>query len=662
MKSKKYTPLALLSCLVPALCQAADSLEIQPEVTLDEVVVTAGRIAQPLKEQTISMTVISEQEIAISPARNVGELLAEKGVGSIKKYPGALTAVGIRGFKTATHGNDLKGHVLILLNGRRAGTGNLSKIITKNVERVEIIRGPGAVQYGSAAMGGVVNVITRKGSTTPSAQLQSRLGSYGYDENSIMASGAQENFDMSASFSRSSMDDYDTGDGERFYNSGFDHIDSYSVNAGYTFRDTQRIGVIYNRYYADKIGSPGYLSSNDLDNTKDSANHSIDLIYDGTSADRRHSWQLRSFSGRDKDSWFDPTASNASGWDNNIPARSRTEQDGAQAQLSMDFTTMSLTAGVDWLKYEIKNTWNPTRTEYENSAAFLLAKAKFMQERLIIDGGLRYDAFDVEVIEPAGNDEDDTNITSHVGLAWLVSDTLKLRAHYGEAFIMPGADELAADYFSTWGTHYVGNPELKPESSRTYEAGIDFSTNEITANVAYFYTRFKDKIESVASGADQSWDNVGRAELSGFEGEFSWDIGARFDWPWEVRPYANFVYLDRLEDSENDEDLKYISDWNGSVGLLATDYEGFSARFNVSYSGEQTIEDWESGAFPAPVIKKGGFVVADFSLSKKIVDLHTYGSFTLAGEVTNLFDRDYAYVKGYPMPGRSVFVTLTYDY
>ena len=663
MRKDKIAALIFLAAAAPGLSLAAENADDRPATSLDEVVVTAARVDEPVREVSAAMTVIGPEEIALSPARDLGELLAEKGLGSIKKYPGALTAVDLRGFKSETYGNDLKSHVLILLNGRRAGTGNLAKIMTRNVERVEIIRGPGAVQYGSSAMGGVINVITRQGAGAASAELLETLGSFGYDESGVLVSGKQAGIDFSGSFSRSGMDDYDTGSGDTFHNTGYDHIDHYSVNTGYSFLDDRhRLGVLFTRYYGDEIGSPGYLSSNDLDNTKDAAAHSLDFTYDGASVDKRYSWQMRYFSGEDKDIWFDPTASNASGWDDGIPDWNSTDQHGAQAQVSTDLGLFRLTGGIDWVRYETKSSMDPAETDSENLAGFVLARAKFMEERLLVDGGLRYDAYDVEVVEPAGRSEEDTNTTTSLGLIYLLTSELKLRAHYGEAFIMPGANELAADFFSDWGLHYVGNPNLDPESSRTYEAGIDFSRNGMNAGLGYFYTRYKDKIESVAAGFDQTWENVGKAEISGFEGELSADLGARFGWAYEIRPYANFSYLDRYEDLDNNRDLKYISNWSAAYGISASDYQGFTARLNFAYTGRKHIDDWETGGFPAPVISAGDFTVADLTISKKILDLQEKGFFTLSGAVTNLFDTDYAYVKGYPMPGQALFVTLTYRY
>ena len=662
MAKDKISTLILLTMAVPGLSLAAENSDGPVTAALDEVVVTAARVSESVREVSADIMVIGPEEIAVSPARNVGELLTAKGLGAVSLYPGELISVNIRGFRTATYGNDLSSYVLVLLNGRRAGTGNLAKIMTKNVERIEVIRGPGAVQYGSSAMGGVINVITRQGSGAPQAALSGKIGSYGYDESGVLVGGEQAGFDFSGSFSRATMDDYDTGSGDKFYNTGYDHIDHYSVNAGYSFLDRHRLGVIFTRYYADEVGSPDYLSSNDLDNTNDSANHSMDIIYDGASADNVYSWQMRYFTGKDKDTWFDPMASNASGWDDGIPYLYKTDMSGAQAQGSMELGTVRLTAGVDWLDYESTSSADPKETDSENYAAFLLAKVKFMQERLIVDGGLRYDAYDLEVVEPAGKNEDDNNIAASAGVVYLLTDALKLRAHYGEAFIMPGADELAADFYSDFGVHYVGNPGLDPESSRTYEGGINYTHSGLSAGLGYFFTRYKDKIESVAIGSDQTWENVGKAEISGFEGELSVDLGARFGWSFEIRPYVSLTYLDRFKDLDNNEDLKYVSDLNASYGIYANDYQGFSARLNFVYTGEQTIEDWETGAFPAPIKSYGGFTVADLSISKKILDFQENGSFTLSGEATNLFDSDYAYVKGYPMPGRMLFVTLTYQY
>jgi len=276
-------------------------------------------------------------------------------------------------------------------------------------------------------------------------------------------------------------------------------------------------------------------------------------------------------------------------------------------------------------------------------------------------GGLRYDKYEVEVKEGEGGKEDDDNLSPRFGAAYLLTDYLKIRVNYGEAFRMPSADELAANYPGWWG-NYVGNPNLDPEQSKTYEGGLDFSLASLDLSLTYFSTNFKDKIEtkSLPSG-DTTWENLGKAEISGFEGELSYDIGALFDWDFQLKPYAGFVRLTNYKDKETDENLKYTSDWNVSYGITLSDYNGLSANLNIAYVGKQDIDDWRVG-YPAPVIEKGSFNIANLTISKKIVDTDNFGDLTMRAEIENLFDKDYEYVNDYPMPGRGFFLGLRYDY
>ncbi len=648
----------LVLLAMPGLGNAQD--EERPVTTLEEVVVTASRVEEKKKEITSNITVIDEEGIENSSARDLGNLLAEKGIGHIHKYPGALTTIGIRGFRTEPMGNDLKGHVLVLLNGRRAGTGNVAKIMTKNIERVEIIRGPASVEYGSAAMGGIVNVITKRGKDRPHLFLEGRYGSFNHEEGSIGFSGKVREFDFSGSFTMEGRDNYETGDGDKYYNSGYDS-ENVSLNLGYEFSPGNHVCVIYHQFDADDVGSPSFFIRNDLDDYIEKFNDSIDFIYDGKSPEGLFSWKARYFVGRDRDTWFDPAYSNPDGWDDNIPSERKTDQRGAQAQMSVNREHFIGTIGFDWLNYKIKSTWAPQKTKYDNPSSFLLAKVRLFDQQFIISCGLRYDEYEVEVKRPPGRTEDGHNMSPRFGLAYLLTEYLKVRANYGEAFVMPSADQMATDYV-IWGTHFLGNPHLDPEKSKTYEGGLDFSHKSISSALTYFHTDFKDKIEVISKPANIStWENIGKATISGLEGEFSYDVGSPFDWDFEIKPYASFIYFTNYRDKETGEDLTYISDWHVSTGITISDLKGLSANLNFAYIGAQKVDDWESGISPPPVRKKGGFTVANLTVSNRILDFKKYGGLTLRGEIQNLFDKDYEYLKGYPMPGRSFFLGLRYD-
>ena len=108
------------------------------------------------------------------------------------------------------------------------------------------------------------------------------------------------------------------------------------------------------------------------------------------------------------------------------------------------------------------------------------------------------------------------------------------------------------------------------------------------------------------------------------------------------------------------EDLKWTSDLQVSYGITMSEFGGFSANRNLAYTGKQNITDYEGGTYAT--MTKGSFTVANLTISKKIMSSEKYGGITLRGEIQNLFDKNYEYVQGYPMPGRMFFLGLRYDF
>ncbi|MFO7931129.1 MAG: TonB-dependent receptor [Desulfosalsimonas sp.] len=649
--------------LLPAAVSGEQEREEEGSVArFDEIVVTGQRYEEPMHEVDSNVTVINEKKIEMSPARDLGDLLAEENIGHIQKTPGNLTSIGIRGFRGDTTGNDLQSKVLILLNGRRAGTGNVAKILTENIERIEVIRGPASVQYGSAAIGGVVNVITKKGNEDPSFFAEGTLGSFGYEETKAGFSGKADNFDFSGAVSRSTRDDYDTADGEKYENTGYDEKKNISLNLGYEFMPENRIGIVYTSFNADQVGSPYYFNSawSTPEAYVDNLNESIDFIYDGATKDKLYSWKTRYFVGKDEFNYYDPSSS---------PPyhKSETETDNkdAQAQLSWNPGQYTITAGVDWINYEIEQDSDPAKTEYDNPSYFILGKARYLEDRLALSGGLRYDDYEIKVKEGKGETNNDNNISPKLGASWLFNDNLKLRFAYGQGFRMPSISELHSDYFdSALSLNVRGNPDLDPEKSDTYEAGLDWYYNALDASLTYFYTDFEDKIERVPGEEPnvETYENIGNASVSGFEGRFSYDLATYLNLNWMIKPYVSFTYLTEYEDEETGEDLKYTSDLLISYGMSVADNEGFLMQLNIAHTGNQDVEDYESGISPAPVVEKSKFSVANLTVEKRLADFNRAGDLSLRGEIDNLFDRDYSYVKGYPMPGRNFALSLRYTY
>ncbi len=634
-----------------------DSKDDNSISTLEEIVVTAGRVKEKKEDVTINITVVTEEQIQQSFAQDLGDLLAKQGF-MIREYPNSLSSVEIRGFKTETHGNDLASNVLILINGRRAGTGNLAKIMMDNVERIEIIRGPGSVQYGASAMGGIVNVITKQGHGKPSVYAQGTLGSWDNKKFSAGASGQFKNFDFSFSASSESQDDYNTAQGDKHFNTGFDSKERISVNAGWTFVPDNRIGVTYTGYEGEGIGNPGRLSQNDLDNYVDHAINTVDFVYDGQTTDGFMIWNLRYFNGKDEYETFDPE-----NYGNEHSYFRDTDQQGAQAQLTIKWEHTHVTTGLDWTSYEITNSYTIDGGEntYDNPAAFLMAKTKLFDDKLVLSVGGRYDWYDVDSDD--GQSTDETNWSSSLGAAYKFTPGLSVRVNYGEAFRMPTADQLYMyDDYSAWGFGiWSGNPDLDPEKSKTYEIGLDLSKKSVSGGITYFHTNFENKISYAYDPVDDvtRYENVDGATISGIEGTLKFDIGTFFNWSYELSPYASFTYLTEYEDEEKDEDLQYTPQLTASYGICFANPDiGFVSKLNFAYIDKQDIIDYEGTGETT----LDSYTVADLTVAKTLFPSKKYGDVSIKAEIQNLFDEAYAVVQGYPMPGRTFYIGLKYVY
>lgn len=172
MKEKRFSALIknivcfplLAAALVPVLVFAQEVPSEQKSAqSMDEVVITATKIEELKKDVPASVQIISSEDIKNSAAKDAGGLITEAGIGHITNYGSDLTgSIEVRGLETSLF-SSLQSRVLILVNGSRAGTINLAEIPADDIERIEIVKGPASVLYGSSAMGGVINIITKEG-------------------------------------------------------------------------------------------------------------------------------------------------------------------------------------------------------------------------------------------------------------------------------------------------------------------------------------------------------------------------------------------------------------------------------------------------------------------------------------------------------------------
>jgi len=640
------------------------------QTKLEEIVVTATLIPTPAKELPVPVQVISRKEIEESRANDLAEVLTEYLPEHFQTYPGALSSVSIRGFSSDTTGTDIKGQVLVLIDGHRAGTGNVAEIPLENVERIEIVRGPGSVVYGSAAMGGVVNIITRKGQGSPSGNVGVEYGSWDYTKGYAGFSGSflDNKVGVSLSGRTITQGSYDTGGGARVPNTGYNG-QAYSASLFAAPNPDHTFFAVGNFFQAWGVGTPNptYMPPDLVDN-KDISRWYGSLGYDGSLPDRGMNWHLSYYNVLDQNQWNYPEATYGY-----TSATTEQHTQGVRGQFSLPtFSFGRLLLGFDWDLIDVSSFTNPAGfpwspdCHYDNPAVF--AEQKIDWNKLTLLFGVRYDYFQEQVqptqgLEVLQENQQFGHTSWRTGVTYKFFDWLSGRAAAGSAFSIPSADELAGRFQSGEFMKVIGNPNLKPQSGTTYEAGLDAELAGFKPSLTYFYTGYSNKITGgfpACVDGDCTWttyENVAGAILSAFEGSLSYKKTFTFnDTQIGLRPFVNLVYYTqrKLEDPGYVEILKsdtvpYVPLWDATGGIEVSFNHKVTLLFTGFYTGDEKQENFNylSPTY-SQAIDKGGFAVFSAKLTYRPTK-----ALELLLACDNLTDKNYAFVDGYPMPGRS---------
>ncbi len=414
------------------------------------------------KDVTYSVQVITQEDIKNSTAKNAGDLITEAAIGHVHKYPGLSTrSIGLRGFRTDLF-DDLKSRVLVLINGNRAGTVNLATIPVDDIERIEILKGPASVLYGSSAMGGVINIITKQGSEGIHGSAEGQAGSWQFWKTGGELNGKKGDFDFYISASRSAIDDYSAKNYGKIENTGYND-ESVSARFGYSFFDKQHISFGFQHWKGWDIGSPGARYSPDPDDYNDIERNRFDLEY------KTETLKAGYYFNRERNEYHEGTARGNS----NITLKKTTTQ-GASIQKIFSIDEHRIIIGGQWDRIEVKSStstgapYNPN-SEYDSYGLFTEGRLSLFNKKLLLNAGIRYDYFENEILPTEGitnlkpRKENLDHLTIRGGILYRITDNFSIKANAGTAFRAPAPDELASDYVSSWGTHYIGNPDLKPE-------------------------------------------------------------------------------------------------------------------------------------------------------------------------------------------------------
>lgn len=629
---------------------------------IETVIVTATRTPQPLERTGESVSVITgtqlqnQQIVALSDALAETPGLTVNRTGEI----GQPTSISIRGAET--------GQTLVLIDGVRINDPSatdegavLSDVLVNNIDRVEILRGPQSTLYGSDAIGGVVDIITKRGGDVPFALNASAEG------------GSFDTYHMNAA-ANGSKDMIDYGAALNFYHTnGISVADSRNGNPetdGYTnFGATENARVHLNTNLSVDLRAYYTNARDDFDDNSgfvppylvsDSGAYGSNRLfagYAGINLDMFGDMFHNRFSvtGTDAvrdfyDSAFDTIHKNA----DDIGDALRFEYQGTVDVNPDNQLTFGAETQHSSFHSDSFSSFFPTDREKGHSqiSGYYAQYQSTLFDRLTLTGGLRYD--------------DDQQFGGHTSVkaaaAWQVFDGTTLHANYGNGFKAPSLYEQFSQYSSPLGP-------LAPETAHGWEAGVDqrLFNDRIKASLTYFDRDTRNLIDfqscfvaappagCVARGPQGGYYfNIGRSRADGEE----FDLTGRITDT--LSGGLNFTDMN-TRDTTPDDPLEGLSltrrpHIQGSANLTWSPTNEFSVGASVTHEGSR-VDQYDTSTAPPSAFLDKPYTVANLFGQYRLT-----GNFSVYGRVENLFDAHYEPELGYGADGRSFFggVRVTY--
>lgn len=635
-----------LSVSVLLLCFSLPVFAAEPTPEfLEEVVVSATKTPVPVSRLTSAVEIIKGEELEQKKIKTVIDALrlAQSVMVTQTGGPGTLAAVGIRGASNAQTLVVMDGTIL---NSSTAGLFDFGSLTTDNIERIEILRGAQSMLWGSDAMGGVINIITKKGTGVPSASAFLEYGSFVTLREGAQVSGTKGPFDLSASVTQ-----WDT--------SGFSAVNAKRGAAerdGYhNFQMSARAGVALPQDGRLEVNMRWWKSHLDIDSAFGNSafdvfgSKTLDhrLILSGSYDQPITSWWSQKLTlARDRE-----FADNLSGSvQRNLttgvlgpafPGRSDLENLNHRVEWQHNFQIgkpLLLTAGYQFREGvgDSPSFSATSRSKVVSSnAGFAEAQVNIL-DRVLFTGGVRQDSYNVF------GDATTYRVTG----GYLLKETgTKFRGSYATGFRAPTINDLFFPNFA--------NPHLRPEKSKGLDVGVDqrFLNDRLQLSAGYFWNRYRDLIQFVAS-PNCPLDsapfgscalNIGNASTKGLETSAQFALFKNLS----LQAHYSKTFTRNLDNglrlARRPVDL-------AGAGLSYQPIDPL--RFNLEYRlvGGRVNDAANTQTMPSFRVVN---VSATYNVTKQ---------WQIFGRVDNLFDKDYEEVLFFGTPTRSGFAGVKFTY
>jgi vitamin B12 transporter len=577
------------------------------------VVVTATRQPVRASELVSDVTVIERDEIARAGQATAAEFLAtQPGVQIVENgSPGATSSVLLRGANA--------GHTLVLIDGIRQGSATLgsaswSRLPLAQIDRIEILRGPASSLYGSDAIGGVVQIFTRRGEGAPTFNAEAGVGSYGTTSANGGVSGAAGglHYSVAASEFRSRGFNSIENRANRAYNPDADGFTDQSLTTAVSYDLAPGHEVGLNAF--SSVGRNRYDDSYPRPASADYQNKVAVQSYAGTLKDRiADGWLSTLRIGHSSDD----STSYAAGTMINI---FRTDRDQWSWQHDLRLPVGNALLAVENLDEKISGTSTYTLKERSVRSWLLGWNGRIGRQRF--QANLRRD----------DNSQFGGRNTGSLGWGFQFDERWRASASYGTAFKAPTFNDLY--YPLTYG--YVGNPNLRPETSHSRELALHYERPGHHGSVVWYSNRVSNLISWTGHTSPV---NIGTAELEGVTVAHTGRIGA----------FDDSVSLDWLDarDATTGKRLGRRARNTANAGIGQT-LGAWQWRSEVQAVGQRFDDD----ANTKPL---GGFTLLNLQGSYAVAR-----DWSLFARLNNVFGKRYEWVADFATPGTNLFVGLRY--
>lgn len=574
------------------------------DINLDKIVVTASRTEEEMGSITRQVDVITSKEISDSGAKTAADVLGDISSVDIMDY-GAL---GAR--KTVQMRGSTDSQVLVMMDGRpinnaHSGYVDLNTIALENIDRIEVMRGAASGLYGSDAMGGVVNIITKRPpkegfKTTASTN----FGTFRTYIEKLNQGGRLKGFGYLLS------GDYLASEGYR--NHSAYTAKNASLKLDYEFNSDNKL-IFNTGFHKGNVEVPGSITSQSYSDYRQWIKNFFQLDW-GYKVFDNLDFSFKGYENRDRLEFTDAS----------VPLDKSTHMTKKRGwELQMNYTPLDFFRAVGGFSYtgNFDDSTKTAKHKYDVRAWFLQNQLEAFG-KLKVDFGARIDDY------PSF---DNTEISPNISFLYQPDDKTGLRLFYGQSYRVPTFSDL---YWSSSTSR--GNPGLEPERGKSYEFGIKREIfKNLKFNLAYFRNDYRNLIKwNKVNGIDQP-ENINKARVQGVE-------------------FGNKIFLTDCLDL--DISYTYQRPMDNILHKLLTYQPQYKLNTFLefhNYRGLRVKLKWEfvnrSFDNPANTIYVKRYFLMGMDVSKKI---NKYATFFAT--IKNLTNTAYQVRKGYPMPGFSI--------